>query len=142
MEKIVVAGVEINKVSIKDLLFNKTMFLAYIFLAIGVYGIYETILERYFLETANAFAAGMHPGSEHIAKAMKEAVFGPGGEIHRESPWGLYIVNYMYMIYTGSGIIFLVALGELLGFETIKKQQLDLWYLVYRLFLAGCSRST
>jgi hypothetical protein len=121
MEKIVIAGVEINKVSIKNLLFNKTMLLAYIFLAIGVYGIYATILERYFLETANAFTAGMHPGSEHVAQAMKEAVFGEGGEIVRESPWGLYIVNYMYMIYSGSGIIFLVALGELLGFETIKK---------------------
>jgi hypothetical protein len=121
MEKIIIAGVEINKVSIKNLLFNKTMLLAYIFLAIGVYGIYETILERYFLETANAFTAGMHPGSEHVAQAMKEAVFGEGGEINRESPWGLFIVNYMYMIYSGSGIIFLVALGELLGFETIKK---------------------
>ena len=93
MEKIVIAGVEINKVSIKNLLFNKTMLLAYIFLAIGVYGIYATILERYFLETANAFTAGMHPGSEHVAQAMKEAVFGEGGEIVRESPWGLYIVN-------------------------------------------------
>ena len=36
---------------------------------------------------------------------MREAVFGDGGELKREAPWSLYIVNYMYMIYVGSGII-------------------------------------
>ena len=121
MEKIVIAGIEIKKVTLKDLLLNKGMFLAYLLLAIGILGIVSVMGERYFLETANAFTAGLHPGSEEVAKAMKEAVFGEGGEIVRESPWGMFIVNYMYMIYTGSGIIFLVALGELLGFETIKK---------------------
>jgi len=121
MEKIVIAGVEINKVSLKELLFNKTMILAYIFLAIGIYGISEVIQIRYFLVGATAHDAGMHIGSSHIVEAMKEAVFGEGGEVKREAPWSLYIVNYMYMIYTGSGIIFLVAIDELLNLQIVKK---------------------
>jgi hypothetical protein len=121
MKKIEIAGIEINKVSIANLLFNKTMLLAYILLAIGVYGIYEIIIERYLAEAAGAFDAGRHIGSTHVAQAMKEAIFGAGGEVKREEPWTIYIANYMYMIYSGSGIIFLVALAELFNVEIIKK---------------------
>ena len=121
MEKFNIAGIEINKVSFFGLFFNKTMLLAYILLAFGIFGIYEIILERYFLLTANAFDAGLHQGSRDVALAMREAIFGPGGEVKRESPWTLYIVNYMYMIYTGSGIIFLVTLAELANLEILKK---------------------
>jgi len=121
MKKFEIAGVEINKVGIVQLLFNKTMLLAYVLLALGVYGIYEVILERYFIEAAGAFDAGMHPGSAHVVEAMKEAIFGTGGEVKREEPWTIYIANYMYMIYSGSGIIFLVALAELFNVEVIKK---------------------
>lgn len=121
MEKRIIAGLEINKVSIMNLLFNKTMILAYILLALGLYGVYEVFQERYFLIAANAHDAGLNPGSKEVAHAMKEAIFGAGGEVKREAPWSLYIVNYMYMIYTGSGIIFLVALAELFDVEMIKK---------------------
>ena len=121
MEKIVIAGVEINRVSIRQLLFNKYMLLSYILLAIGIYGIYEVIQMRYFLVGATAADAGMHPGTHQMVTAMKDAVFGEGGEVKREAPWSLYIVNYMYMIYTGSGIIFLVALDEILNLQIIKK---------------------
>jgi len=121
MEKIVIAGVEINKVSIRQLLFNKYMILSYILLAIGIYGIYEVMQMRYFLIGATAHDAGMHPGSHQMVVAMKDAVFGEGGEVKREAPWSLYIVNYMYMIYTGSGVIFLVALDELLNLQIVKK---------------------
>ncbi len=121
MEKIVIAGVEINKVSLKELLFNKTMILAYIFLAIGIYGISEVIQIRYFLEGATAHSAGLHPGSHELVKAMQHAVFSNESEVHREAPWSLFIVNYMYMIYTGSGIIFLVAIDELLNLQIVKK---------------------
>jgi hypothetical protein len=121
MEKYLIGGVEINKVPLKDLLFNKTMLIAYVLLALGVFGIYEVFVERYFLLTANAHDAALHPGAKEVAEAMKEAVFGPGGEVKREAPWTLYIVNYMYMIYTGSGIILLVALGEIFGIDVIKK---------------------
>ena len=121
MEKIVIAGVEINKVSIKQLLLNKYMILSYILLAIGIYGIYEVVQIRYFLEGATAHSAGLHPGSHELVKAMKHAVFSGESEVHREAPWSLYIVNYMYMIYTGSGIIFLVALDEILNLQIVKK---------------------
>jgi len=121
MEKYVIAGLEINKVSFKDLFFNKTMLIAYILLALGIYGIYEVFDERYFMLTANAHDAALNPGSRDVAMAMKEAVFGDSGEVKREAPWSLYIVNYMYMIYSGSGIIFLVALAEIFNVEIIKK---------------------
>jgi hypothetical protein len=121
MEKFVIAGLEINKVSLKDLLFNKTILFASIFLALGILGVYDVFDERYFMLTANAHDAALDPGSKEVAEAMKEAVFGPGGEVKREAPWSLFIVNYMYMIYTGSGIIFLVALGEIFNVDVMKK---------------------
>ncbi len=121
MKKREIAGVQINAVSIKDLLFNKTMLLAYVLLALGLYGVWEVFSERYFLLTANAFDAGLHAGTKEVAEAMKEAVFGAGGEVKREQPWTLYIVNYMYMIYSGSAIIFFVALSELFGVKIIQK---------------------
>ena len=121
MEKYLVAGLEVNKVSIKELLFNKTMLIAYVFLALGFFGIYEVFNERYFLLAADAHDAGLNPGSKEIAEAMKEAIFGAGGEVKREQPWTLYIVNYMYMIYSGSAIIFFVALAELFNIDIIKK---------------------
>lgn len=121
MEKNTILGLPINKVSLVELLFNRTMLFAYILLAFGVFGIYEIIQERYFLLTANAFDAGLNPGSKEVALAMKEAIFGAGAEVHRQAPWTLFISNYMYMIYTGSGIIFLVSLGELFDIEVMKQ---------------------
>ena len=121
MKRHEIAGVEINAVSIHELLFSKTMLLAYLLLALGAYGVWEVFSERYFLLTANAFDAGMHPGSTEVAEAMKEAVFGVGGEVKREQPWTLYIVNYMYMIYTGSAIIFFVALAEIFNVKLIQR---------------------
>ncbi|NKQ41879.1 MAG: polysulfide reductase [Sulfurovum sp.] len=121
MEKYLVAGVEINKVSIKELLFNKTMLFAYVFLALGLWGAYEVFVHRYFFLTASAHDAGLLSGSREVAVAMKEAIFGAGAEVRREQPWTLYIVNYMYMIYSGSAIIFFVALAEIFNVEVIKK---------------------
>jgi len=137
MEKYELFGLDINKVSIKELLFNKMMLWAYLFLAIGLFGVYEVIHERYFMLAANAFDAGMDPGSREVAEAMKEAVFGSGGEVKREEPWTLYIVNYMYMIYTGSGIIFLVALAELLDVKVIKETAAGFMTVGLSLVFAG-----
>jgi len=121
MEKIAFAGLDINKISIKDLLFNKVMFVAYALLALAAFGIYEIFEVRYFSEAATAHASGIDPTNPELKAAMKLAVFGTVGEISREVPWTLFIVNYMYMIYTGSGIIFLVALAELMNFKIIAK---------------------
>lgn len=121
MEKIIFAGLEINKISIKDLLFNKTMFLAYGLLSLAFFGIYEIFDVRYFSEAANAHASGIDPTNPALKEAMRLAVFGTVGEVSREVPWTLFIANYMYMIYTGSGIIFLVALAELMDLHLIAK---------------------
>jgi len=137
METYQVAGVEINKISIVELLFNKTMLIAYLFLAVAFFGLYDVIGERYFLLTANAHDAGLNPGSREVAAAMKEAVFGSGGEVFRAQPWTLYIVNYMYMIYSGSAIIFLVAIGELLNIEVIKKTAAGFMTLGLAMVFAG-----
>ena len=115
------AGIEINSVSLKELLTSRTMRVAYLFLFFAVIGVISVLYNRYFLSSATAFDAGLHPGSREVAEAMKEAVFSTGGEVKREAPWSLYIVNYMYMIYVGSGIIFLVAVSELIDIKYIEK---------------------
>jgi len=137
MEKIVVAGLEINKISIFKLLFNKTMLVAYVLLAIGIYGIYEAFDERYFSVVANANTAGIDPTNPYLVQAMKDAVFGHVGEVSRENPWTLFIVNYMYMIYTGSGIIFLVALAELMNIEVVSKTAAGFMALGLSMVFAG-----
>jgi len=113
--------IKINKISLKELFFNKTMIIAYIFLGFAIVGFWEVVCERYFSGAINSFDLGLNIGNKDIALSIKEAIFGDGGEVKREAPWSLYIVNYMYMIYSGSGIIFLVSLGEIFNIKIIKK---------------------
>ena len=137
METRTLAGVKVNNISLKALLNDKVMYLAYLFLAIALFGVIDVFYERYFLLSATAFDAGLAPGNREAAEAMKEAVFGAGGEVKREAPWSLYIVNYMYMIYVGSGIIFLVALSELMNIELIKKTAAGFLTLGLGMIIAG-----
>jgi len=114
------------------------MYLVYLLLFIAVCGIVDVMYERYALASATAFDAGLHPpGSRELAAAMKEAVFGVGGEVKREAPWSLYIVNYMYMIYVGSGIVFIVALAELFEIELLKKTAAGFLTIGLGMVLAG-----
>ena len=121
MEKITFAGLKMNKISLKDLLFNKTILLGYLLLMLACVGIYEIFDVRYFSAAANAHASGLNPTDPALKEAMRLAVFGNVGEVNRNIPWTLFIVNYMYMIYTGSGVIFLVALAELMNFNLVAK---------------------
>lgn len=121
METVTFAGIEINKISLKRLFFRKTMLFAYLLLAIALVGIYELFELRYFTVAASAHDAGLDPSNPALREAMKEAVFGTVGEIDRNLPWTILIANYMYMIYTGSGVIFLVALAELMNFKLVGK---------------------
>jgi Ni/Fe-hydrogenase subunit HybB-like protein len=132
-----VLGLHVNKVKLWTLLSDKVMLIAYAFLILAGIGIVDMVYERYFLLSANAFDAGLNPGSREVAAAMKEAVFGHGGEVKREAPWSLYIVNYMYMIYVGSGIIFLVAMAELFELEIIKKPAAGFLTLGLAMVIAG-----
>lgn len=137
MEKRTLAGLEINSISLKRILSDKVMYVAYLFLLLAVTGVMDVFYERYLLLSATAFDAGLAPGSADVATAMKEAVFGAGGEVKREAPWSLYIVNYMYMIYVGSGIIFLVAFAELFNIELIKKIAAGFFTLGLGMIIAG-----
>ncbi len=121
MDKIEILGLEINRVNIFNLLFNKVMLVGYVLLGLAFFGIYEIIEMRYFSEAANAHASGLDPTNPELKEAMRLAVFGTVGEVNREIPWTLFIVNYMYMIYTGSGIIFLVALAEIMKLHIVEK---------------------
>lgn len=121
MKKFEIAGLPINKASFSDMFFNKVMFLSYILLCFAVFGIYEVFEMRYFSEVANAHSLGAAAASHDLKEALKAAIFGHVGEVSREVPWTLFITNYMYMIYTGSGIIFLVALAELMNIHIVEK---------------------
>jgi hypothetical protein len=121
MENVTFAGVDINKVPLKRLLFSKTMLSAYVLVAIALVGVYELFHLRYFGAFATAHDAGLNPTNPATIEAMKQAIFGTVGEIDRSQPWTILISNYMYMVYTGSGIIFLVALAEFMNFRIVGK---------------------
>lgn len=131
------AGVEINPVTFKSLFTSKGMYIAYVFLFFAIIGMVDVFYERYFIPSATAFDAGLNPASREVAEAMKAAVFGDGGEVKREAPWSLYIVNYMYMLYVGSGIIFIVAFAELFSITLIKKTAAGFLTLGLAMIIAG-----
>jgi len=137
VESRTVAGLEVNNVSLKSILNNRMMYVVYVLLAFALFGVIEVFYERYFILSANALDAGLAPGSREVAEAMREAIFGSGGEVKREAPWSLYIVNYMYMIYVGSGIILLVALAELVDIKLIKKTAAGFLTLGLAMIIAG-----
>lgn len=137
MKRFEFAGLEFNEVSLKGLFLAPPMLLAYILLAVAAFGIYEIYHLRYFSEAANAFASGINPTNPELVKAMKLAVFGTVGEVSRETPWTLFIANYMYMIYTGSGVIFIVALAELFKIELIAKISAGFLVIGLSMVLAG-----
>ena len=121
MENVTFAGVDINRVSLKRLFFSKTMLSAYILVAIALVGVYELFHLRYFGAFVTAHDAGLNPTNPALIEAMRQAVFGEVGEIDRTQPWTILISNYIYMVYTGSGIIFLVALAELMNIRIVGK---------------------
>jgi hypothetical protein len=121
MEKITFAGVEINKISMKRLFFSKTMLCGYVLLVIALIGVYELFHLRYFSAVVSAHDAGLNPADPGLREAMRQAIFGTVGEIDRTLPWTVLIANYMYMVYTGSGVIFLVALAEFMNFRIVAK---------------------
>jgi len=131
------ARIKINPITLKALLTSKTMLIAYAFLFLALIGAADVFYERYYLLSATAHDAGLFPGNPEVAEAMKTAVFGEGGEVKREAPWSLYIVNYMYMIYVGSGIIFIVAFAELFDIKLIKKTAAGFLTLGLAMIIAG-----
>ncbi len=137
MEMITFAGLDINKMSFKQMFFNRAMLLAYLLLIVGILGLYQVYDLRYFSATLTAHDAGIDPTNPALKEAMREAIFGTVGEIDRNSPWTVLISNYMFMLYTGSGIIFLVALAELLKFKVIEKLSVGFMVVGVAMVFAG-----
>ena len=137
MRKKVVAGLKINHMTLKSLFNDKVMYIAYFLFFIAILGVLHVVYERFLIPSATAFDAGLNPGNREVALAMKEAVFGSGGEVKREAPWSLYIVNYMYLVYTGSGIIFLVAFAEFFHIDLIKSAAAGFLTLGLAMVFAG-----
>ena len=121
-------GLNIKKVSLKELLFNKTMIVAYILLAIGLIGWYEIYHLRFFHDFVNnreIIEAG-GAASDHakmLAEALKEQIFNLNEieEVKKADPWGIFVSQYTYLLYGGSALIFLVALAELFNVKIAPK---------------------
>lgn len=122
MERSVIkGGVEIKKPNLTELLFNKTMLIAYALLAIGMLGILDVFSLRFFGGFVNAHDMIMDPGSNQVAADLRNTILGHGGEINKAEPWGLFVANYMFMLYTGSAMILLVAIAELFHLKVAPK---------------------
>ncbi len=121
METLTFAGIDVNKITLRRLFFSKTMLTAYTLLAVALVGIYELFELRYFSAAVTAHDVGLNPADPSVKEAMRQAIFGTVGEIDRNLPWTVLIANYMYMVYTGSGVIFLVALAEFMNFKIVGK---------------------
>jgi Ni/Fe-hydrogenase subunit HybB-like protein len=112
-------GLNINRVSLTELLFNKVMLIAYVLIAIGLVGWYELFHLRYFHEfvsQANIYAmAGNEDALRHAAHALKEQIFNLHEieEVNKADPWGVFVTQYVYLLYGGSALIFLTSLAEL-----------------------------
>lgn len=137
MEKLNFLGLDVNKISLKELFLNKTMIFAYILLACAMYGIFGIYDLRYFSDASNAYAAGLDPSNPQLKEAIKLAIFGVVGEVNREIPWTLFIVNYMFMIYTGSGVIFLISLCEIFKIHIEPKVAANVMILGLCMVFAG-----
>ncbi len=120
-------GLNIQRVSFGQLFFNKTMIVAYILLAIGLVGWYEVFHLRWFHHFVNNFTL-MNDGG-NIAKlkmdaiALKEQIFNLPEieEVNKADPWGVFVTQYVYLLYGGSALIFLTALAELFHVKVAPK---------------------
>ncbi|SFV59118.1 Polysulphide reductase, NrfD [hydrothermal vent metagenome] len=122
-------GLNIRKVGIGQLLFNKTMLLAYVLLAIGVIGWYEIYHLRFFHEFVNnhnvidMVAGGSSEDLKTAAEALKEQIFHLNHieEVNKAEPWGIFVTQYTYLLYGGSVLILLTAFAELLRIKIAPK---------------------
>jgi Ni/Fe-hydrogenase subunit HybB-like protein len=118
-------GLNFKSVSFGELFLNKTMLFAYLLLAIGLIGwiqIYGLRFGHDFVNVKDMIGVDAD-NAKQLALAMKEQIFGMHHieEVPRTEPWGIFVANYMFMLYTGSAIILLVAIGELLHMKNVEK---------------------
>ena len=121
-------GLNIKKVGIAELLFNKTMLVAYALIAVGLIGwvqIYGLRFFHFFVNNHDVIAAA-GGSAEHlkaVAEALKEQIFNLHHieEVNKAEPWGIFVSQYTYLLYGGSALIFLTALAELLHLKIAPK---------------------
>ena len=113
-------GLNIKKVSLGELLFNKTMLIAYVLIAVGLVGWTQLYGLRFFHMFVNnhdviAAAGGSAEHLRAVAEALKEQIFNLHHveEVNKAEPWGIFVTQYTYLLYGGSALIFLTALAEL-----------------------------
>jgi len=134
-------GLNFKSVSFKELFLNKTMFVAYILLAIGLVGWFELFSLRFgheFVNTTDLVEAGGNHAAM-MAEALKEQIFNMHHieEVPRQEPWGIFVAQYTYLLYGGSALIVLVALAELAGLHIAHKASAALMTLGISLVFGG-----
>ena len=135
-------GLNFKSVSMGELLFNKTMLLAYLLLAVGLIGwiqLYGLRFAHDFVNTANLVDGAGTKEMAGMAEALKEQIFGMHHveEVPRTEPWGIFVAQYTYLLYGGSALIFLVAVAELMGLHIAHKASAAMMTLGISLALGG-----
>jgi hypothetical protein len=130
-------GLNFKSVSFGELFFNKTMLLAYVLLAVGVVGLFQLYGLRFGHEFVNA--GDLVNGTANAAEALKEQIFGMHHieEVPRTEPWSIFVVQYTYLLYGGSALIFLTALAELFNLHISHKASAAMMTLGISLALGG-----
>ena len=128
MEKYIeCCGLNIKKVSLGELFFNKTMIVAYILIILGLIGWYELLTLRwahFFVNNHEVMLAAGDPSKlPEIANALKEQIFNLHEieEVNKAEPWGIFVTQYVYLLYGGSALIFITALMELFKVKVAPK---------------------
>jgi len=134
-------GLNFKSVSFGELFFNKTMLFAYLLLAIGVVGWFQIYSLRFGHDFVNIhdLVNVNTDDAKQVAAAMKEQIFGMHHieEVPRTSPWGIFVAQYTYLLYGGSALIFLTALGELFNLHISHKASAAMMTLGIALALGG-----
>jgi hypothetical protein len=134
-------GLNFKSVSFGELFFNKTMLFAYLLLAIGVIGWIQIYSLRFGHDFVNVkdMVGVTADNAKQLALAMKEQIFGIHHieEVPRTEPWSIFVIQYTYLLYGGSALIFLTALAELFNLHISHKASAAMMTLGISLALGG-----
>jgi hypothetical protein len=136
-------GLNFKSVSFGELFFNKTMLFAYLLLAIGVIGWIQIYSLRFGHDFVNVkdMVGVTADNAKQLAMSLKEQIFGIHHieEVPRTEPWSIFVIQYTYLLYGGSALIFLTALAELFNLHISHKASAAMMTLGISLALGGMS---
>jgi hypothetical protein len=134
-------GLNFKSVSFGELFFNKTMLFAYLLLAIGVIGWIQIYSLRFGHDFVNVkdMVGVTADNAKQLAMSLKEQIFGMHHieEVPRTEPWSIFVIQYTYLLYGGSALIFLTALAELFNLHISHKASAAMMTLGISLALGG-----